>query len=61
MKTNLPGMSDEEISELYRHRWTIENLWKFLKMHLSLDKLIPNSLDDITTQIYMILITYLIL
>lgn len=61
LATNLSGMSDEEISELYRHRWAIENLWKFLKMHLSLEQLITKNLNGVTTQIYMILIAYLIL
>jgi IS4 transposase len=32
-------MSDEEITEGYRQRWAIEILWKFLKMHLKLDRL----------------------
>lgn len=61
LATNIPDLSDEEISELYRHRWAIENLWKFLKMHLSLDQLITKNLNGVTTQIYMILIAYLIL
>ncbi|URR34692.1 transposase [Thermosynechococcus sp. HN-54] len=59
--TNLMHLSDEEVSELYRHRWGIENLWKFLKMHLSLDKLITKSLNGVINQIYMVLIGYLIL
>ncbi|WNC54229.1 MULTISPECIES: IS4 family transposase [unclassified Thermosynechococcus] len=59
--TNLKELSDEEVSELYRHRWAIENLWKFLKMHLSLDKLITKSLNGVINQIYMVLIAYLIL
>jgi len=61
LATNIPDLTDEEISELYRHRWGIENLWKFLKMHLSLDKLITKSLKGVTTQIYMVLMAYLIL
>ncbi|QEQ00681.1 transposase [Thermosynechococcus sp. CL-1] len=59
--TNLKELSDEEVSELYRQRWAIENLWKFLKMHLSLDKLITKSLNGVVNQIYMVLIAYLIL
>ncbi len=59
--TNIADLSDEEISELYRYRWEIEHLWKFLKMHLSLDKLITKNENGVTTQIYMILIAYLIL
>jgi len=61
LATNIPDLSDEEISELYRYRWNIENLWKFLKMHLSLDKLITKNINGVTTQIHMALIAYLIL
>ncbi|URR34627.1 transposase [Thermosynechococcus sp. HN-54] len=59
--TNLRHLSDEEVSELYRHQWAIENLWKFLKMHLSLDKLMTKSLNWVINQIYRVLIAYLIL
>ncbi|BAC09937.1 tll2385 [Thermosynechococcus vestitus BP-1] len=61
LATNLKHLRDEEVSQLYRHRWAIENLWKFLKMHLSLDRLITKSLKEVVNQIYMVLITYLIL
>jgi len=61
LATNITDFSDEEISELYRYRWGIENLWKFLKMHLSLEQLITKNVNGVTTQIYMILIAYLIL
>ena len=64
--TNLPsseegGVDDKEISEIYRHRWQIELLWKFLKMHLKLDQLITKNLNGIEIQIYVCLIAYLIL
>ena len=35
--------------------------WKFLKMHLKVDRLISPSLKGITTQLYASLIAYLIL
>jgi putative transposase len=54
-------MSNEEVSETYRHRWQIEVLWKFLKMHLKLDKLITKNVNSVGLQIYMALIGYLIL
>lgn len=64
--TNLPmdgeaAVSDDEIRDIYRLRWGIELLWKFLKMHLKLDKLISKSVNGITIQIYTSLIAYLIL
>jgi putative transposase len=64
--TNLPqagelAVSDEEVREIYRYRWGIELLWKFLKMHLKLDKLITKNVNGIAIQIYATLIAYLIL
>ena len=38
--TNIEQMTNEEVAEVYRKRWQIEVLWKFLKMHLKLDKLV---------------------
>jgi len=52
-------MSNEEIAEAYRR--AIEVLWKFLKTHLKLDKMMSKNLNGITMQIYAILIVYLIL
>jgi len=54
-------MSNEEIAEAYRQRWAIEVLWKFLKTHLQLDKMMSKNLNEITMQIYTILIVYLLL
>ena len=64
--TNLPeegegGVSNEKIGEFYRLRWQIELLWKFLKMHLKLDKLITKNTNGIEIEIYCCLIGYLIL
>jgi len=39
-------MSHEEIAEAYRQRWAIEVLWKFLKMHLKLDKMMSKNLQS---------------
>lgn len=64
--TNLPkvgenAFTDEEVKELYRQRWQIELLWKFLKMHLKLDRIITKNINGITIQIYTSLIAYLFL
>jgi putative transposase len=61
--TNLPEaeVNSEEIGEIYRHRWAIETLWKFLKMHLKLDKLMTKNENGIRIQILSCLIVYLIL
>ncbi|MBV9385467.1 MAG: transposase [Chroococcidiopsidaceae cyanobacterium CP_BM_ER_R8_30] len=61
LATNIEQMTNEEVAEVYRKRWQIEVLWKFLKMHLKLDKLITKSVNGVVMQIYMVLIAYLIL
>ncbi|WP_370584658.1 transposase [Oculatella sp. LEGE 06141] len=61
LATNLDQMTNEEVGEIYRNRWQIEILWKFLKMHLKLDRLISKNVNGVTMQIYMVLIGYLIL
>ncbi len=55
------GVSNEEIAEIYVQRWQIELLWKFLKMHLKLDRLMTKNENGIRIQIYSCLIAYLIL
>ena len=59
LATNLDQMTNEEVSEIYRNRWQIEMLWKFLKRHLKLDRLITKNINGVTRQISMVLIAYL--
>ena len=61
LATNLTEFSDEVVADIYRKRWQIELLWKFLKMHLKLDHLITENLNRVKLKIYMILIACLIL
>ena len=63
LATNLSEeeFTKEEVGEIYRQRWAIETLWKFLKMHLKLDKLITKNENGIRIQIYSCLIGYIIL
>ncbi len=63
---NLPAagdaaVSDDDIRDIYRLHWRAKLLWKFLNMHLKLDKLITKNVNGITIQIYVSLIGYLIL
>jgi putative transposase len=55
------AVSNEEVGEFYRSRWQIELLWKFLKMHLKLDRLITKNINGIEIQIYCCLIGYVVL
>jgi putative transposase len=64
--SNLPwsgegALTQTEIAETYRKRWSIEIFWKFLKMHLKLDELITKNVNRICIQIYASLIVYPIL
>ncbi len=68
--TNLPyweegskevAISNAEVGEIYRQRWGIELLWKFLKMHLKLSRLMTKNKNGIEIQIYTTLIAYLLL
>ncbi len=66
LATNLPetgefAASNEEIGDFYRNRWQIELVWKFLKMHLKLDRLITKNTNGIEIQIYCCLIAYVLL
>jgi len=60
-ETDENKISNEEIGEIYKKRWQIELLWKFLKMHLKLDRLITKNVNGITIQIYTCLIAYVLL
>jgi len=53
--------SDDEIRDIYRLRWGVELFWKFLIMHLKLDRFMGKILNGITIQLYANLIAYLIL
>ena len=64
------SVPDRRTREIYQKRYwrslstTLGNrelLWKFLKMHLKLDKLMTKSVNGITIQIYSCLIAYIIL
>jgi IS4 transposase len=63
LATNLnpEEFSQLEIGEVYRCRWGIETFWKFLKMHLKLDRLMTKNENGIRIQIYSCLIVYLML
>jgi putative transposase len=66
LATNLSEAADQEVSndevaEIYKKRWQIELFWKFLKMHLKLDRLITKNVNGITIQIYTCLIAYILL
>ncbi|WP_189021116.1 IS4 family transposase, partial [Paenibacillus marchantiophytorum] len=56
--TNRFDLTAEEISEIYRHRWKIEMLFKWMKQHVNLKKLYNNKPRAVWNQIYLSLIAY---
>jgi len=58
---NLKATTLTYLAIVAAYRWAIEVLWKFLKMHLKLDKMISKSLHGIAMKIDPILIVYLLL
>lgn len=68
--TNLPLAADRqhggpftfaEIADLYRQRWAIEVLFRFLKQYLSYSHLLSRSENGIEVMLYMSLIAVLLL
>lgn len=49
-----------EIAELYKHRWSIELFFKWIKQHLKVKTFWGYSFNAVKTQVYIALITYLL-
>ncbi|UAC48226.1 IS4 family transposase [Bacillus aquiflavi] len=56
--TNRFDLSAEEISDIYRSRWTIELFFKWLKQHVEIKHFYRMSETTIQNQIFLALITY---
>lgn len=54
--TNIEDMSAEEIAFIYKQRWDIEVLFKFLKQELNLSHLVSRTENGIRVMVYMTLI-----
>ena len=59
--TNRFDISAREVATLYKKRWAIELYFKWVKQKLKIKKFIGNSENAIKTQIYVALITYLLI
>jgi hypothetical protein len=59
--TNNFEISALEIATLYKHRWTIELFFKWIKQHLKVKSFWGYSLNAVRTQIYIAMITYLMI
>jgi len=57
--TNNFELSASHIARLYKYRWTIELFFKWVKQHLKVKTFWGYSLNAVRTQIYIAMITYL--
>ena len=57
--TNLMNLRSDEIAKLYRERWNIEVLFRWLKTFLKMDHWLSRSLQGVFIQIYTALCAYL--
>ncbi len=58
--TNLANVSATDITELYKHRWSIEVFFRFLKSELHLKNLLSYSENGIKVHIYLTLLVFLL-
>ena len=58
--TNLKDISSDEITKIYRERWNIEVVFRWIKMFLSIDHWMSRSVNGVMIQLYSALIMYLI-
>lgn len=59
--TNIDWLESYQVAALYKQRWQIEVLIKFLKQHLQLEHLVTRELKGIQVMLYMTLIVALLL
>lgn len=59
--TNIDWLESYQVAALYKQRWQIEVLIKFLKQHLQLEHLVTRDQNGIQVMLYMTLIVALLL
>jgi len=59
--TNDMERSAEEVASVYKRRWEIENFFKWLKQNLEMKRFLGRSENAVKTQIYIAIITQLLL
>ena len=59
--TNHFGLAAKTICDIYKQRWQIELFFKWIKQNLKIKTFVGNSENAVMTQIYVALITYLLL
>jgi len=56
--TNRFDLSADEIAELYKSRWAIKLLFKWMKLHLNIKKFYGRSEQAVHNQVYIAMIVY---
>jgi len=56
--TNNLYLSPEEIAALYKHRWKVEQFFKWIKQHLKIKSFWGTTENAVKTQVYIAVITY---
>jgi putative transposase len=59
--TNHFGLAAKTICDIYKQRWQIELFFKWIKQNLKIKAFVGNSENAVMSQIYVALITYLLL
>lgn len=59
--TNIEDFKPETIALIYKQRWQIELFFKWIKQHLKIKSFIGTSKNAVMTQIWIAMITYLLL
>jgi len=59
--TNIKDVGADEVAAIYKRRWDIEVLFKFLKQHLNLSHIMVRNENGIRVMIYMTLILSILL
>ena len=57
--TNNFEISAIDVARIYKYRWSIELFFKWIKQHLKVKSFWGHSLNAVRTQIYIAIITYL--
>jgi Domain of unknown function (DUF4372)/Transposase DDE domain len=60
LMTNNFDISALDVARLYKYRWTIELFFKWIKQHLKVKSFWGHSFNAVKTQIYIAVITYLL-
>jgi hypothetical protein len=59
--TNLMSHSAEQIADIYKARWGVEVFFRWIKQHLNVKKLFGTTCNAVYGQLYVSLITYVLL